>query len=206
VSELRIQQEDGRDLSSNRQTVKGVPDGFDYASVAERIASGDRSAEELLVAELQPGLRAMLIARTRDRELACDLLQETLWETIAALRKGALREPAKLPGFVMGIARNLVNRQFRTSQRRPPMIELPDDLPAAVVRPTFDEEQERMAAVSAALQEIDADDRLLLQDLLVNGVSPAAIAARQGLNVEAVRKRKSRALSRLRKAVPGASR
>jgi len=145
----------------------------------------------------------MLIARTRDRELACDLLQETLWETIAALRKGALREPAKLPGFVMGIARNLVNRQFRTSQRRSPMLELPDDLPAAVVRPTFDEE-ERIAAVSAALQEIDADDRLILQDILVNGVSSAEIAARRGLNVEAIRKRKSRALSRLRKAVVSA--
>jgi len=120
------------------------------------------------------------------------------------LRKGALREPAKLPGFVMGIARNLVNRQFRTSQRRPPIVELPDDLPAAVVRPTFDEEQERMAAVSAALQEIDADDRLILQDILVNGVSSAEIAARRGLNVEAIRKRKSRALSRLRKAVVSA--
>ena len=114
------------------------PNELDYEGLAERIGMGDRSAEELLVSELQPGVFAVLVARTRDRELALDLLQETLWETIAALRRRALREPAKLPGFVLGIARNLANKQFRTSQRRPPMVELPADVPAAIIHPALD--------------------------------------------------------------------
>ena len=174
---------------------------IDYEGLVERIGAGDRSAEELLVSELQPGVFAVLMARTRDRELALDLLQETLWETIAALRKRSLREPAKLPGFVLGIARNLINRQFRTSQRRPPMVELPADVPAAIIHPAVDEERERMATLATALREINADDCRILQEILVNGVTPAEIAVRQRLNPEIVRKRKSRALSRLRKAL-----
>ena len=178
-----------------------APSELDYEGLAERIGTGDRSAEELLVSELQPGVFAVLMARTRDRELALDLLQETLWETIAALRKRALREPAKLPAFVLGIARNLANKQFRTSQRRPPMVELPADVLAAIIHPTLDEERERMATLATALREINAEDCQILQEILVNGATPAEIAVRQGLNPEIVRKRKSRALSRLRRAL-----
>ncbi|MGA3212424.1 MAG: sigma factor, partial [Terriglobales bacterium] len=98
---------------------------LDCVRLVERILAGDQAAEEALVRYFQPRVSAMLLARTRDRELTLDLQQEVLWESIAALRRGQLREPLKLCGFVLSIARNRVNNHFRSSQQRPQMTELP---------------------------------------------------------------------------------
>jgi RNA polymerase sigma-70 factor (ECF subfamily) len=70
------------------------------------IANGDLEAEKSFAARYLRPVKAMLLARSRDPDVAADLLQETMIEAICALRKGQVREPAKLSSFVIaaGIA------------------------------------------------------------------------------------------------------
>ena len=62
---------------------------------------------------------AILLDRhTNGRPEAEDLFQDTFRLVIEKLRKGELREPAKLPGFLAQIARSLAIEHYRKAQRR----------------------------------------------------------------------------------------
>jgi len=62
---------------------------------------------------------AILLDRhTNGRPEAEDLFQETFRLVIEKLRRGELREPAKLPGFLAQIARSLTIEHYRKIQRR----------------------------------------------------------------------------------------
>ena len=72
------------------------------------------------------GFLAYLVARTRDREAARDLLQDVLIAVLRSVRDGALRDSERLVPFVHGTARNLVNNYFRDKVREPKTEELSD--------------------------------------------------------------------------------
>jgi RNA polymerase sigma-70 factor (ECF subfamily) len=62
---------------------------------------------------------AILLDRhTNGRPEAEDLFQDTFRMVIEKLRRGELREPAKLPGFLAQIARSLAIEHYRKAQRR----------------------------------------------------------------------------------------
>ncbi len=62
---------------------------------------------------------AILLDRhTNGRPEAEDLFQDTFGLVLEKLRKGELREPAKLPGFVAQIARSLTIEHYRKTSRR----------------------------------------------------------------------------------------
>jgi len=85
--------------------------------VAERISAGDLAAESELVHLFSQRIFALLCARTRDPEASRDLLQDVLIAVLMALRKGQLREPDKLPAFVLSIARNMAQAYLRDRSR-----------------------------------------------------------------------------------------
>src|SRR5688572_24920747 len=89
-------------------------EGLEVERLVERVAQGDRAAEAQLVEFLTPRLRVMMRAKTRDAELARDLTQDAVIEVLKALRRGQLREPARLIAFVHGVARNVANNHVRT--------------------------------------------------------------------------------------------
>src|ERR1700679_4289975 len=117
------------------------------------IMDGDREAEQAFAAHYLRPVKAMLLARSRNPDVAADLLQDVMIEAICALRRGQLREPAKLSSFVMAIARNLLNNHFRVSARRPESLEFPENLPDLSSATIKVEEQERenlaMSAISS---------------------------------------------------------
>lgn len=88
------------------------------ASLVERIRGGDRTAEQELFDRYSRGLLLLLTARTRDRELAKDLRQDTFVVAIEKLRSDGIDEPAKLAGYLSGIARNLAIGDMRKKVRR----------------------------------------------------------------------------------------
>lgn len=88
------------------------------AELVRRIASGDPAAEGILVKKYQRGLLEMLRNRTGDRELAQDLLQDTLAIIIQRLRGPGLDDPDKLVAFLHRTAHNLVIGHFRKESRR----------------------------------------------------------------------------------------
>ncbi|MGA2891205.1 MAG: sigma factor [Terracidiphilus sp.] len=122
------------------------------------IASGNPEAEQSFVLQYLPKVRAMLLARTRNPELAADLRQDVMVEAICALQRGKLRNAAKLSAFVLGIARNLLNRHFQNASRQPVSLEFPDDLPdLAAVTDTI-AEQQRQALARRAISDLEPVD------------------------------------------------
>lgn len=88
------------------------------ADLVRRIAAGDRAAETGLIERYSRGLRFLLRRRTRDRELAEDLLQDTWAVALERLRGPSLDEPERLAGFLSGVARHLALNESRKSGRQ----------------------------------------------------------------------------------------
>jgi RNA polymerase sigma-70 factor (ECF subfamily) len=169
-------------------------EGFDVEEMVERVARGDRAAEALLVDYLTPRLRVMMRAKTRDAELSRDLTQDAVIEVLKALRRGQLREPARLIAFVHGVARNVANNYVRTRRDDTGHEQLSDQL----AQPLDEiDAHERRDLVTRGLAQISPSDREILDLVLLEGLKPGEIAARMGLAPEVVRTRKSRALKRI---------
>jgi len=177
----------------------GVPER--WANLALGVSAGDRGSEEELVRIFYPHVTAMTACRVRDRETARDLTQEILMEVLQALRKGLLRELGKLPAFVLGTARNLINHRLQEMALHPaPASFDPNVAPSpASDRPTSPqeyevEEEERRAIAHRVLQKLKPMERRILYLTLAEGLKPQEIASEVGMKPENVRNRKSRAL------------
>ena len=161
------------------------------------ILAGDQEAERAFALRYMRPIKAMLLARSRNPDLAGDLLQDVMIEALCALRRGQLREPAKLSQFVSAVARNVLNSHFRGEVRRPESLELPDNLPDLSFDAEKAEEQERETLALKAISSLDSLDKTILQMTLVDGLKPGVIAQRLQLNPDVVRQRKLRATRRV---------
>ena len=161
----------------------------------QRVRQGDRAAEAELAAYFGSRLLAMFIARTRDRELARDLSQDTLIVVLQQVRRGAVREPEKLSAFVHAIARNTLNSHFRSRGRTPREEPLLHDVAAQL--PDYAEEEQRERLLREALDQLDDIDRKILASSLADGAKPGRIGTMLGLSSEVIRQRKSRALKKI---------
>jgi len=175
---------------------------------ANLAAPGDLAAHELEV--LRSGVRLLALRSLRDPELAEEAAQETLARALAAVRDGQVRDPAHLGAFARGIARHVIADVHRARQRTIPL----DDA-ATIDRPCPDPDAlqamvsaEESARVRAALAALSQADRELLRLSFFEGLAPAELADRLGQPATRIRKRKSRALERLREAFrkPGVER
>jgi RNA polymerase sigma factor (sigma-70 family) len=160
-------------------------------TLAERIQSGNSEAEDEFVQIFQRRIRAFAVANGADEEL----VQETLWGVIAALREGRVQQPEQLAAFVWGTARNHLNQRIR-SRARDKTTSLPSS--ADFPRPPREHQDfERQHAARQAIATLEAHERAVLLLSLVDGLAPGEIAARLGILPDAVRQRKSRALKKL---------
>jgi RNA polymerase sigma factor (sigma-70 family) len=184
-------------LRSGRTTacIGELPSPEQQSTLAERIRTGEASAEEELVHLFRDRIAVLVRARTGDHGVSQDLTQEVMLAVVVALRNGQLREPDRLAAFVYGTARNLINNYLRTRSRLPKEDPIDDGHDRAAVADPV-ENTERIALVRRALGALDAIDRTILLLTLVNGLKPAEIAARIGLTSEVVRARKCRALKK----------
>jgi len=169
------------------------------------IMAGNREAEEAFAARFLRPVKAMLLARSRNSDLTTDLVQDVMIEAICALRRGQLREPARLSQFVIAIARNRLNNHYRASVRTPESLEFPDNLPDLSRNADKAEEQERENLAMNAIASLEPIDKTILQMTLVDGLKPGTIAQRLGLKSDVVRQRKLRATRRVIDFVRGQS-
>ncbi len=175
-----------------------------WRDLALRLRAGDSAAEDELARLFYPHLMAMAAGRLSDREAAREVVQETLLAVLSALREERLREPEKLPGFVVGTGRNQINSYVRKRAQRPEPLTLgPED--AAIPDPNSGagdppfEKDEKRDIVLSAIQRLKPVDRGILFLTLAEGLNPRDIALEMGLKPETIRLRKSRALRRLRR-------
>ena len=170
---------------------------MDNERLVQSIMDGDRDAERAFATRYLRPVRAMLTARSRNADVAADLVQDTMIEALCALRRGQLREPAKLTGFVLSVARNVLNNHFRSGTRQPESLDLPDNLPDLSSATDRVEDEEREALAMEAIGSLDQLDKTILQMTLVDGLKPGIIAERLRLNPDLVRQRKLRATRRV---------
>jgi RNA polymerase sigma factor (sigma-70 family) len=175
-----------------------------WKELALRLRVGDAASESELAQLFYPHLMAMAASRLSDRETAREIVQEALLAVISALRQGRLRDPEKLPAFVVGTGRNLINSHVRSLAQHPKPVTLGQN-EAAVPDPdseageSFLEKAERKDLVLDALRNLKVVDRRILFLTLARGLNPREIAFELGLKPEIIRLRKTRALSRLRR-------
>ncbi len=160
-------------------------------------------AEEL--ERLRSVLEIMALRALGDMDSAQEAVQETLTRALGALRDGRIRERDKFAAFVHGIARNVISELQRDRQRfielgTEPSSALVPDPPNALDLLISEHEEER---VQRALLELTQSDQEILSLSFFEGLTPAEIAERLGEPAERIRKRKSRALARLRRAFLG---
>lgn len=88
------------------------------AELVERIRSGDARAESRLVEVFGRPILLLLERHTSGRPEAQDLYQDTFRLALDKLRRGELREPERLAGFLASLARNLAIEFYRGVARR----------------------------------------------------------------------------------------
>lgn len=87
------------------------------AELVERILAGNTRAEEELVARYSRGVSHVISANGGQLEVE-DLCQKTFKLALEKLRRGELREPEKLSGFILALARNLSLDHIRRSRSK----------------------------------------------------------------------------------------
>jgi len=151
------------------------------------------------LARLRDGVRIMALRALGSPDAAEEVAQETLARALSALESGRAN-PQNLPAYVHGIARHVIADIHRSRKRTlpsgiddgaAPALDGPDALDGLII-------SEQMDRVRAALEELSPEDRQVLRLSFFEGLTPSQIAESQRVPPPTVRKRKSRALERLR--------
>jgi RNA polymerase sigma-70 factor (ECF subfamily) len=103
--------------------------GSSPADLVRRILAGDRAAEDELVQRYANGVRFVISQSAPDPSAMDDVYQETFCLALQKIRRGEVREPERLSGFIVGLARNLLIDHFRRTSRRQAREEPADDTP-----------------------------------------------------------------------------
>ncbi len=85
--------------------------------LAARIHAGSHEAEDELFQRYRRGVSVIINNYLRNATDIEELVHETFIIAVKKIRRGEIREPEKLSGFVCGIAKKLAHVRFRKSQR-----------------------------------------------------------------------------------------
>jgi RNA polymerase sigma-70 factor (ECF subfamily) len=96
-------------------TINEIGRETDFVS---RIMAGDRQAEAELIDSYGRGVRIIIRRAGADATIIDDLCQETFRIVLEKIRRGDIREPERLSGFIRGVAKNLVIEHFRRVARQ----------------------------------------------------------------------------------------
>jgi len=126
------------------------------------------AVERLLAAEYQ-GLLALLRRKTRDPQVAADILNDALVTTLANFDAGRIGDPTHICGYVFQVAMNLLrNHRRKFSERGSAHVEATDD--SLVSAATLDHVEENWAQkVRLIIDELPTPrDRALVKRFYLN--------------------------------------
>ncbi|MGQ0815796.1 MAG: RNA polymerase sigma factor [Gemmatimonadota bacterium] len=152
---------------------------------------------------LLKGLRVIALKRLRDADAAEEAVQEILARTLQLLHDGRLRHPEEFAPIAYGVARHVLADHVRRcirEQRLVPLSEAADRQASAsdALAPLIAEEER--GRLRRAWKQLSSDDQEILSLTYFEQVTPAELASKLAMPAERIRKRKSRALARLRAA------
>jgi len=166
-------------------TDRSPVDGGDASAgemLVDRIRGGDLAAESELVSRYSRGMRMIVSRGTRDRSIVDDLCQETFRIALEKIRRGDVRDPKRLSGFMCALARNITIDHFRRWRRADSVApaDESDPAPSQLERLLADE---RAVIARKVLAELSSDrDRQILLRFYVAEETKAEICADLGLN------------------------
>jgi RNA polymerase sigma factor (sigma-70 family) len=182
--------------------VEGRP--LDDAELIERARRGDMAAYAELVRRYQgPALRtaALLAADSTEAE---DAVQDAFVKAHRALAR--FREGAPFRPWLLRIVANEARNRRRSAGRRQGLaLRIAEDRPSSDAAPSPEAAvlaHETREALLAAIGRLEPDDRLVLAYRYFMDLSEAEMAAALGVARGTVKSRLSRALARLRLALP----
>ena len=153
---------------------------------------------------MRRGVWIIALKELADADLADEVAQETISRLLDALEKqgAAIVDPA---AFARGIARHVIADLRARRKRLDPLERVENSVVHASAADPLARavSEEQLARLRQCLATLAPTDRELLRVLFVNDITPGDLAARTGEPAERIRKRKSRALDRLRQAFLG---
>lgn len=164
-----------------------------------------RAAFDALYEQHLPPVHAYLLARTRDREVAQDLAQETFlraWRNIAEV--GAL-EVRRQRAWLVAVARNLVIDRSRRARSERAVVERAARLAGTADAPDpagQAELEQDVAAVDHAIAALPDPQRVLLSLQVMGGLTSAEIGDLLGEPAGTVRYRLNQVRRQLREVLP----
>ena len=162
-------------------------------------ASGDRRAEAALCHKFAPAVRTFWRRRMKG-DAVDELSQEVFLRFVQALRAGAVTDPARVGGFVLGICRNLARERVRSQERRQELWEQ-----FGSVLASMDEEPQlaryQLAQLEDCLSQMTARSRDVIRRAFIDGESAAEIAASMSITEGNVRVVRHRTLESLRECM-----
>ena len=172
------------------QLPSGVPDSGDGALV-RAARGGDRRACQAIwerYASLVQRLVRRFFGPGPDH---LDVCQEAFMRV--SKRLDELREPAALPGFIIGITLGVSRNEARRRRIRSIVgLTSPEELPGAYVPGAEDEAREALRALYRLLDWLGAEDRSLFVARYVEKMEIAEVAALHGLSLSTVKRRIAR--------------
>jgi RNA polymerase sigma-70 factor (ECF subfamily) len=142
-----------RSLSPD-STLSALEDGALARRIAAAGAIPDSAAETELYRRLAPRVRLYGLRHLREPHAAADLVQQVLLMTLERLRAGEVRQPERIPSFVLGACRMTVIEMKRGARRREALLEAWGGVEEAYEAPEpLALDADRLAACLQALSE-----------------------------------------------------
>ncbi|HKD07421.1 MAG TPA: sigma-70 family RNA polymerase sigma factor [Bryobacteraceae bacterium] len=172
----------------------------DWAAVVDRIRSGDAGAMEELYAIFARGIRYFLMRNLGSEDLD-DRVHDCFVVVAEAIRRGDLRDPARLMGYVRTVVKRHVASAIETAvDHRRTRAEYDESLFAVSDWQENPEQsimsQERTEIARKVMRAISRRDREILSRFYVDEQSQTQICEEMGLSATQFRLLKSRAKKR----------
>lgn len=170
-----------------------------WAELVERIRKGEASGMEELYSVFSRGVRYYLCRQLGPQELE-DRVHDTFLIVVQAIRRGELREPDRLMGFVRTVVRRQVAAHIdRAVQARKGQAELQSGMDVSDGRSNPEEDviaRQKIEIMEKVLRSIARRDREILTRFYLQGQSQEEICLAMGLTETQFRLLKSRAKAR----------
>jgi RNA polymerase sigma factor (sigma-70 family) len=172
---------------------------IDWGSLVARIREGDEGAMEELYYRFGRGIRYFFFRHLGPQDLD-DKIHDTFLIVVQAIRRGELRDPERLMGFVRTIVRRQVAAHIedvvharRDETPIEPMTPIPDRAQTAEEQMLWDEQ---VRVMMGTLESMPARDRELLTRFYLRDESQEQICSEMNLTETQFRLFKSRAKAR----------
>lgn len=181
-----------------------------FSALLAAVRANDPAARDRLYALFLDGFRGQLAAKVESEHLE-DVLHNVFGDILAAVHRGAIRDPERFFGFVYTLLRrkyakyvqDRISARTRSAQH-PVSLDSSGEAQEAGSAATQEEEQllrERRALMRAGIAELKPRDRELLTRFYLNEESQESVCESMGLTIRQFTLIKHRATRRLQAIV-----